>query len=93
VRGNGARQLWSGRFDAVSWDERDGALTRVFGFAGFVEAFAFMTRVALVAQRLDHHPDMTISWDQVTVRTTSHDAGNTVTDRDRRLVAAIDGVA
>jgi 4a-hydroxytetrahydrobiopterin dehydratase len=80
-------------FDRMSWNERDGAMTRVFGFDGFVEAFAFMTRVALVAQRLDHHPDMSISWNQVTVRTTSHDAGNTITDRDRRLAAAIDGVA
>jgi 4a-hydroxytetrahydrobiopterin dehydratase len=77
----------------VSWHERDGALTRVFTFEGFVEAFAFMTRVALIAQRLDHHPDMSISWNEVTVRTTSHDAGNTVTDRDRRLAAAIDGAA
>jgi 4a-hydroxytetrahydrobiopterin dehydratase len=80
-------------FDGMSWHERDGAMTRVFGFDGFVEAFAFMTRVALIAQRLDHHPDMSISWNQVTIRTTSHDAGNTITDRDRRLAAAIDGVA
>jgi 4a-hydroxytetrahydrobiopterin dehydratase len=77
----------------MDWDERDGALTHVFRFEGFVEAFAFMTKVALIAQRLDHHPDMTISWNEVTVRTTSHDAGHTVTDRDRRLAAAIDGAA
>jgi 4a-hydroxytetrahydrobiopterin dehydratase len=77
----------------VNWDERDGALTQVFRFEGFVEAFAFMTRVALIAQRLDHHPDMSISWNEVTVRSTSHDAGNTITDRDRRLAAAIDGAS
>ena len=76
-----------------SWSEADGALTRTFHFEGFVEAFAFMTRVALVAQRLDHHPDMSISWNEVVVRSTSHDAANTVTDRDHRLAAAIDGVA
>ena len=75
----------------MTWDERDGALTKVFVFDGFVEAFGFMTRVALISQRLDHHPQMTISWNEVTVRTTSHDAGNIVTDRDRRLTAAIDG--
>jgi 4a-hydroxytetrahydrobiopterin dehydratase len=75
------------------WTEVDGALTRSFRYDGFVEAFGFMTRVALIAQRLDHHPDMSISWNEVVVRTTSHDAGNTVTDRDHRLAAAIDGVA
>lgn len=76
-----------------TWIEADGALTRTFTFDGFVEAFAFMTRVALIAQRLDHHPDMSISWNEVQVRSTSHDAGNTVTERDHRLAAAIDGVA
>jgi 4a-hydroxytetrahydrobiopterin dehydratase len=77
----------------TSWVEREGTLTRQFRFDGFVEAFAFMTRVALIAQRHDHHPDMSISWNEVTITTTSHDTGRTVTDRDHRLAAAIDGVA
>ena len=75
---------------ASEWNEDGGTLTRSFEFANFVEAFGFVTQVALVAQRHDHHPDLSISWNKVTVTTTSHDAGNTITDRDRKLTAAID---
>ena len=75
---------------ASEWNEDGGTLTRNFEFANFVEAFGFVTQVALVAQRHDHHPDLSISWNKVTVTTTSHDAGNTITDRDRKLTAAID---
>jgi 4a-hydroxytetrahydrobiopterin dehydratase len=73
-----------------SWTESDGALTRVFEFANFVEAFGFVTQVALLAQRQDHHPDIAISWNKVTVTSMSHDAGNSITDRDHRLAESID---
>lgn len=73
-----------------AWDERDGALVRDLQFRDFAEAFAFVTRVALVAQARDHHPDMAISWNEVTLTLTSHDAGRSVTARDRELAAAID---
>jgi 4a-hydroxytetrahydrobiopterin dehydratase len=73
-----------------AWTESDGALTRVFEFANFVEAFGFVTQVALLAQRQDHHPDIAISWNKVTVTSMSHDAGNSITDRDHRLAEAID---
>ena len=73
-----------------SWNESDNGLTRLFEFANFVEAFGFVTQVALVAQRHDHHPDISISWNKVTISTTSHDAGNAITDRDHRLTEAID---
>jgi 4a-hydroxytetrahydrobiopterin dehydratase len=79
-----------GSVGAVSWDERDGALHRTFEFADFAEAFAFMTRVAMLAERLDHHPDWSNSWNRVDIALTSHDAGHTVTERDRRMAAAID---
>ena len=72
------------------WTDVDGTLTRRFEFANFVEAFGFVTQVALVAQRLDHHPDIAISWNKVGITTTSHDTGNTLTDRDHKLTAAID---
>jgi 4a-hydroxytetrahydrobiopterin dehydratase len=72
------------------WVESDGFLRREFEFANFVEAFAFVTQVALIAQRQDHHPDISISWNKVTVATTSHDADSTITDRDRQLAASID---
>ena len=78
---------------AASWTESESGLTRLFEFANFVEAFGFVTRVALVAQRLDHHPDITISWNKVTITTLSHDAGNTITDRDHKLAAMIEALS
>jgi len=75
---------------SAAWVEGEGALTRRFEFADFVEAFGFVTQVALLAQRQDHHPDISISWNKVVVTTTSHDTENTITDRDHRLADAID---
>ena len=72
------------------WADANGSLTLLFEFENFVEAFGFVTQVALLAQRKNHHPDIFISWNKVTVTSSSHDAGNTVTDRDRELAAAID---
>ena len=74
------------------FNESDGALTATLTFADFAEAFAFMTRVGLVAQEQGHHPDLSISWNKVTISITTHDAGNTVTDNDRKLAAAIDAM-
>lgn len=72
------------------WVERDGSLHREFEFADFSEAFAFMTRVALLAERADHHPEWSNVYHRVSITLTTHDAGNTVTDADRALAAAID---
>jgi 4a-hydroxytetrahydrobiopterin dehydratase len=73
--------------------EDDGkALTRSFKFADFSEAFAFLTRVALHAEKADHHPEFTSVWNSVDFRLTSHDAGG-VTDRDIRLAEAINRLA
>ncbi len=72
------------------WTETDNQLTRDFTFADFSEAFAFMTRVALVAEKMDHHPWWSNVYNQVTIRLSTHDAGNVVTDKDRKLAAAID---
>ena len=76
----------------MSWTERDGALHRDFEFADFSEAFAFMTRVALLAERAAHHPDWSNSWNRVSISLSTHDAGNVVTTSDRELAAAIDGL-
>ena len=76
----------------MAWDERDGALHRSFRFADFSEAFAFLTRVAMHAERQDHHPEFTSVWNRVDFRLTSHDAGG-VTERDRQLAEAIDRLA
>lgn len=72
------------------WQEQDNKLTRDFQFADFSEAFAFMTRVALVAEKMDHHPWWSNVYNQVTINLSTHDAGNTVTQKDHELAAAID---
>ena len=72
------------------WTETDNQLVRDFKFADFSEAFAFMTRVALLAEKADHHPWWSNVYNQVTIKLTTHDAGNTVTDKDRALAKAID---
>lgn len=73
------------------WTLVDGALRREWRFADFAEAFAFMTAVAAEAERLDHHPDWSNSWNLVVVELRSHDVGG-VTSRDLELAAAIDAI-
>ena len=68
------------------------ALTRTFKFADFSEAFAFLTRVALHAEKADHHPEFTSVWNRVDFRLTSHDKGE-VTERDLELAEAINRIA
>ncbi|MBX2906376.1 MAG: 4a-hydroxytetrahydrobiopterin dehydratase [Taibaiella sp.] len=75
------------------WQENDNKLYRKFQFANFSEAFAFMTRVALAAEKQDHHPTWTNTWNTVEIWLNTHDAGNTVTDKDRKLAASIDKLA
>jgi 4a-hydroxytetrahydrobiopterin dehydratase len=68
------------------------ALERSFRLADFSEAFAFLTRVAMHAERVDHHPEYVSRWNRVDFRLTSHDSGG-VTDRDVALAAAINRLA
>lgn len=70
------------------WSVLDGQLHRELRFADFSEAFGFMARVALLAEKADHHPDWSNSWNTVVIDLVSHDAGG-ITDRDRRLATAI----
>jgi len=72
------------------WQETDNKLYRKFEFKNFSEAFAFMTRVALAAEKMDHHPLWTNVWNKVEIWLSTHDAGDIVTDKDRKLAAAID---
>jgi 4a-hydroxytetrahydrobiopterin dehydratase len=72
------------------WTETDNQLTRDFTFADFNEAFAFMTRVALIAEKMDHHPWWSNVYNQVTIKLSTHDAGNVVTEKDHKLAKAID---
>jgi 4a-hydroxytetrahydrobiopterin dehydratase len=73
-------------------DEDGRALVRSFKFVDFSEAFAFMTRVAMHAEKVDHHPEFTSVWNRLDFRLTSHDAGG-VTERDERLAEAINRLA
>ena len=68
------------------------AIEKRFTFADFSEAFAFLTRVAMHAEKADHHPEFTSVWNRVDFRLTSHDAGG-VTERDVELATAIDRLA
>ena len=72
------------------WSETENSLYRKFEFKDFSEAFAFMTRVALIAEKMNHHPRWTNVWNSVEVWLNTHDAGNTVTDKDRKLAQKID---
>lgn len=74
----------------TGWSEAPDGLHREIVFADFSRAFAFMTRVALVAEKQDHHPDWSNSWATVRITLRSHDAGNAVTERDRRMAEEID---
>ncbi|MBV8687506.1 MAG: 4a-hydroxytetrahydrobiopterin dehydratase [Alphaproteobacteria bacterium] len=74
------------------YDESARALCRAFAFADFAEAFGFMTRVALAAEKADHHPDWSNAWNKVAIALTSHDSGG-VTGRDVALARRIDSLA
>lgn len=72
------------------WQENENKLYRKFTFANFSEAFAFMTRVAILAEKQDHHPTWTNTWNTVEIWLSTHDAGNIVTEKDNTLANAID---
>lgn len=72
------------------WKEENNFLAREFTFKDFKEAFAFMTQVALLAEKMNHHPLWTNVYNKVKIQLNTHDAGDIVTEKDRRLAAAID---
>lgn len=73
------------------YDETAGAIDRVFKFKDFSEAFGFMSRVALAAEKAGHHPDWSNSYNSVTIRLTTHDAGG-LSAKDIALARAIDAM-
>lgn len=75
------------------WKQTDNKLHRQFKFADFSEAFAFMTRVAIEAEKQNHHPLWTNVWNTVDIWLNTHDAGDIVTEKDHKLAAAIDKIA
>lgn len=72
------------------WIEENNQLKKSFTFCDFTEAFAFLTRVAFLAEAQQHHPNWSNVYNRVDIALTTHDAGNVVTDKDRKLAQAID---
>lgn len=72
------------------WKEDNNSLKRTFKFKDFKEAFGFMTQVALIAEKMDHHPNWSNVYNTVSIELSTHDAGNKVTELDRKLAKAID---
>jgi 4a-hydroxytetrahydrobiopterin dehydratase len=76
----------------AGWERRNEALARIFEFASFTPAMDFVNRVAEVAEAANHHPDITINYNKVTMLLTSHDTGG-ITQRDLRMAARISEIA
>lgn len=74
----------------MEWKEENNQLKRSFEFKNFVEAWGFMNKVALLAEKMNHHPDWSNSYNKVEISLTSHDANSTITERDRKLAQQID---
>jgi 4a-hydroxytetrahydrobiopterin dehydratase len=75
-----------------NWLEQNNTLYRKFEFKDFSEAFSFMTRVALEAEKMNHHPVWTNVWNKVEIWLNTHDAGDVVTERDHKLAKRIDAL-
>lgn len=74
----------------MGWVEKDNALYRSYTFKDFSEAFAFMTRVAILAEKNGHHPRWTNVWNKVEIWLNTHDEGDKVTEKDWKLAGEID---
>ncbi|SFE24124.1 4a-hydroxytetrahydrobiopterin dehydratase [Chitinophaga sp. CF118] len=74
------------------WQEKNNQLQRTFEFIDFKDAFAFMTKVAMVAEKMDHHPYWVNVYNKVEIYLNTHDAGNQVTEKDHKLARAIDSL-
>ncbi|GMV78448.1 MAG: hypothetical protein AMXMBFR79_15790 [Chitinophagaceae bacterium] len=75
------------------WQTVDNKLYKKFEFKNFSQAFAFMTRVAMEAEKMDHHPQWNNVWNTVEIYLNTHDANNTITEKDYTLARIIDGIA
>jgi len=73
----------------AGWELKEGAITKLYKFKDFVEAMAFVNRVAELAEEADHHPDILIRWNKVTLTLVTHSAGG-ITEKDFRLAREID---
>ncbi len=74
------------------WKEENNQLIRHFEFDNFVEAFSFMTKVALLAEKAEHHPTWENTFNKVTIKLSTHDKGDIVTEKDKKLAEQIDAL-
>lgn len=74
------------------WSEANNTLSATFNFENFVQAFTFMTEVAFHAEQQQHHPDWSNVYNTVHINLSTHDAGNIITDKDRKLASTIDTI-
>ena len=74
------------------WREENNRLIRTFTFADFTQAFGFMTKVAIAAEKMNHHPEWKNVWNTVEIWLSTHDAGDVVTEKDRKLAGRIDAL-
>lgn len=74
------------------WTEKNNCLSKTFKFKDFQEAFAFMTRVAFLAEAQNHHPNWSNVYNTVIIELNTHDAGDIVTEKDHKLAKAIDQI-
>ena len=72
------------------WEKRNDRLVRIFKFSDFSSAFSFMTQVALLAEKMNHHPKWTNEYNLVEIQLSTHEHGNQITDKDWQLAEAID---
>ena len=76
----------------MNWEEQNNQLVKEFKFKDFSDAWAFMSKVALAAEKMDHHPEWTNVYNKVVIKLNTHSAGNIVTQKDKDLAAVIDAL-
>ncbi len=76
----------------MDWTENDNALNKTFKFKTFLDAIKWMEKASIEIDKLDHHPEWTNVYNKVVIKLSTHDAGNTVTDKDRQLAALLDRI-
>ena len=77
----------------MGWIEEDNKLKKTFEFKNFIEAFGFMSKVAIIAEKMDHHPSWSNIYNRVSFELNTHDVGDIVTEKDRKLAEEIDQLA
>jgi 4a-hydroxytetrahydrobiopterin dehydratase len=76
----------------MNWEEKENSLIKTFRFTDFKSALEFVNKVGDIAEGLNHHPEIVLSWGKVKITTTTHDKGNIITEKDTKLTKEIDNI-